>query len=69
MSFLTCANGFTLCSDYNDILVDLDAILVSEDTGEHDFGSIADGVNLEQNMEHKNQECAEILQICLKSNH
>lgn len=39
------ADGFTLGGDDDDLLVDLDSVFVTEDTGEHDLGTIADGVD------------------------
>ena len=39
------ADGFTLRGDDDDLLIDLDSVFVSEDTGEHDLGTIADSVD------------------------
>lgn len=43
----TCADSLALGRYDNNILVNLDAIFVAEDTGEHDLGPVADGVDLQ----------------------
>lgn len=42
------ANGLTLGGANDDLLIDFNAILVAQDTGQCNLGTIANGVDLEK---------------------
>lgn len=44
---LTYADGFPFGGDDHDLLVDLNAVLISQHTRKHDLRPIADGVHLQ----------------------